>query len=660
MLRFCLLVCFALSVQFLYAAPQSDKVAEVAAGKLKEAKVSWWGFDAEDSTEFLQAAFNSKASKVIVDKQATPWITGPLALSSNKEIVFEENVELLAKAGLFQGRNESLLSAPNTKNLKLVGLGKGATLRMRKADYHAEPYAKSEWRHGISLRGVENVTIENLSIVSSGGDGIYIAGGRANCSRNVTVRKVVCDDNNRQGISVISADKLLIEDCVLKNTWGTSPQAGIDFEPNNFREQLTDCVMQRCVFENNAGDGIEFYLKYLVGSPIPISARIEDCIIRGNKRYGLCYILRDSPIAQIKGSCELVNCRFEYCEAGGILIETKDPDASTLSLKGTTITNCGKDEKAPPILLRTGDTLESGGIDFGVVRLIDSFDRRPLELRDLEPIGHPKNVRGTLHLQRGDKTETVEINDAWFAKEYPNVLRRIPWEEPMPERFVPLEKADVNVDTKFPPVRQRKQGDYWIYAEKGTQIRLALSVRQVGRNAIGRCFGILTLPDGKTNRFDIPSDKAKDFEFALATAPETGVYRLSVDVGSHAVQMLRCNQTVVIPAVPRLGLIYTTGTLYLHVPPGTKEFGIRVRGEPGEAVKASVVDPSGKTVWTEDVIVGAVQFDRTAQEGKIDGRWQIVLERPSRLGFEDNKVTILGVPPLLGLNPMQLLVPRSP
>jgi len=44
----------------------------------------------------------------------------------------------------------------------------------------------------------------------------------------------------------------------------------------------------------------------------------------------------------------------------------------------------------------------------------------------------------------------------------------------------------------------------------------------------------------------------------------------------------------------------------------------------------TAVDPSGQTVWTEDVIVNAVQFDRTAQGGKIDGRWQIVLERSGR------------------------------
>ena len=104
-----------------------------------------------------------------------------------------------------------------------------------------------------------------------------------------------------------------------------------------------------------------------------------------------------------------------------------------------------------------------------------------------------------------------------------------------------------------------------------------------------------------------------------------------------------------------MSLVYTTGTLYFYVPQGTKEFGIRIRGEIGEGVKASVVDPSGQTVWREDNI-DAVQFDRTAQDGQIEGLWQIVLERPSGMILEDYHVTMQGIPPLLGLNPKQLLV----
>ena len=663
MSRICFIIfcCLASVVQSLHAAPQPDKVAKVTSGELREAKVSWWGFDPTDSTKFLRAAIHSKVPRLIVDKQASAWITGPLVLVDNQEIVFEEGVELLAKAGLFLGKNESLLTASNTKNLKLLGLGNGAVLRMRKSDYHAEPYEKSEWRHGIFLRSVENVTVENLSIVSSGGDGIYLGvATRGIPCRNVTIKKVVCDDNNRQGISVISADKLLIEDCVLKNTWGTAPQAGIDFEPNSPNEQLTDCIVRRCLIENNAGDGIVLALKYLSKSPTPISIRIEDCVVKGNKNNGFRHAPRDTNENQLKGSCEVIGCRFEDNHRGGIMIDPKHVDASTLTMKDTTIINCGKDEKNTPIILMGDEFIDFGGVDFGVIRVTDSFDRPPFVLSNR--FGYPQKVRGTLYLQRGEKTEKIEINDAWFAREYPNmvnVIRRIPLKEPAPERFVPLEKANVDVDTKFPTIWQRSRGAYWLYAEKGTPIRFALAVRQIGRTEIKKSAVALTLPDGTIRRLEIPADKIKDFEYVLPNAPETGVYRLVVDVGSHAVQMLRCNQTTVISAFPRLALVHTTGTLHLLVPPGTQEFGIRVRGEQGETVKASIIDPAGQTAWTEDNITNVVQFNRAAQDGKIEGLWQIVLDRPSKGAFEDNAVTILGLPPLLGLDPKQLLVPRS-
>lgn len=43
-------------------------VQEVLDGKRDEACVSWWGFDPTDSTEFLQAAINSRAKRLVVDR----------------------------------------------------------------------------------------------------------------------------------------------------------------------------------------------------------------------------------------------------------------------------------------------------------------------------------------------------------------------------------------------------------------------------------------------------------------------------------------------------------------------------------------------------------------------------------------------------------------
>ncbi|MBR5626199.1 MAG: hypothetical protein IKW74_01095, partial [Thermoguttaceae bacterium] len=98
---------------------------------------SSFGFDGNDSTEFIQAAIDSGAQKVIVDKQATPWVVRPLTLRSNLELVLQEGVEIVAKPGEFASKGDVLLRAANVSNLTIRGEGAGATLKMRKHDYWA-------------------------------------------------------------------------------------------------------------------------------------------------------------------------------------------------------------------------------------------------------------------------------------------------------------------------------------------------------------------------------------------------------------------------------------------------------------------------------------------------------------------------------------------
>src|SRR6478672_4697809 len=73
---------------------RSQWVAEVREGRRDEARASWWGFDAQDSTAFLQAAINSKVKRLIIDRQSSPWMTGPLTGVSGQEIVLESGTEL--------------------------------------------------------------------------------------------------------------------------------------------------------------------------------------------------------------------------------------------------------------------------------------------------------------------------------------------------------------------------------------------------------------------------------------------------------------------------------------------------------------------------------------------------------------------------------------
>ena len=116
----------------------SQAVQEVMSGTRAEANVAWWGFDADDSTRFLQAAIDSGARKVIVPYRGAPWIITPVKLRSDLELVFEPGVLVLAKKGSFHGGNDSLFAAVDAHDVTVRGYG--AMLRMRKQDYESEAY----------------------------------------------------------------------------------------------------------------------------------------------------------------------------------------------------------------------------------------------------------------------------------------------------------------------------------------------------------------------------------------------------------------------------------------------------------------------------------------------------------------------------------------
>ena len=69
-----------------------------------------------------------------------------------------------------------LLRATNVSFLTIEG-GPGSELRMFKPEYMANTkrYPKSEDRMGIALFGVRDFVLRNLTVVESGGDGLYLS-----------------------------------------------------------------------------------------------------------------------------------------------------------------------------------------------------------------------------------------------------------------------------------------------------------------------------------------------------------------------------------------------------------------------------------------------------------------------------------------------------
>ena len=105
-------------------------------------------------------------------------------------------------------------------------------------------------------------------------------------------------------------------------------------------------------------------------------------------------------------------------------------------------------------------------------------------------------------------------------------------------------------------------------------------------------------------------------------------------------------------------LLGTTGQFWFWVPPGTKEFGVKVSGGGGtECVKATLHDPAGTKVEAQDNIAQAHQFVATPKDaGEI---WSVRFDKATTGVLEDFYVQLQGVPPLLSSTRKGLLKPAK-
>lgn len=249
-----------------------------------EVSADAFGYDAIDSTAAIQKALTSGARRVIITRQAGPWYVTPLSFSGLKdlEVVFEDGAEICAKRGEYKRKVSPMLVFSYCQGLTLKGKGR---LRMWRDDYPDE----GGHRHALAIHCCKDVLVDGLEIVESGGDGIYISTGKPqkgfrSYSENVVIRNVKSLRNFRQGISVIAVDGLLVENCELSDTCGTSPQAGIDFEPNNPNDTIAHCVMRNCLLERNKGYGVDTLFTWHDEMTAPLDITIENCISRDNEK----------------------------------------------------------------------------------------------------------------------------------------------------------------------------------------------------------------------------------------------------------------------------------------------------------------------------------------------------------------------------------------
>ena len=131
--------------------------------------------------------------------------------------------------------------------------------------------------------------MQGLTLRDTGGDAISLSVNLAyTTNSNVVFRDLFCENNYRQGISVASVENLLIENCIIRHTWGTAPQCGIDFEPNYDYDKMINCVVRNCVLEGNHVAGLLLNMFSYVDTDA-VTGSAEHCTIIGNRLYGIKY-----------------------------------------------------------------------------------------------------------------------------------------------------------------------------------------------------------------------------------------------------------------------------------------------------------------------------------------------------------------------------------
>jgi hypothetical protein len=279
---------------------------------------SSFGWDADDATSAFQAAIISDADTVVVDKQLGDWIVGPSIFYDlhDKTIIFQPGVIFKAKTGAFTDNGDCLLRFVRANTIKILGYG--ATFQMNKAEYAA--LADGEWRMGISINNSSNIEVYGLRINESGGDGVYISGddwfGEQMYSENIILKDLWCDNQYRQGISIISAQHVYVQNCWFTNTSGTLPMSGVDLEPDNVKHRMADVVFERCRFTGNFGNGIQLSLGNLDTSSVPVDITFRDCYSSGNHDVSNSYaaaeiVLGAAERNAVKGTATFDRCMVE-------------------------------------------------------------------------------------------------------------------------------------------------------------------------------------------------------------------------------------------------------------------------------------------------------------------------------------------------------------
>ncbi len=601
----------------------------------KTVKVSDFGFDAADSTAFLRAAIESDADEVVVDRASGPWVCGPLSFRglAARTIRFERGVEVRAKPGEFRSTRSNdacLLSFWDCDGITLSGYG--AAIRMERDAYAKPPYAHSEHRHCLNLRGVRDFRVEGLTLAESGGDGVFVGGswkdGRFRNSENVTLVDVVCDRNYRQGLSIICVSNFVARGCVFSNTRGTPPESGVDVEPNYPHEPLSGIVFRDCRFENNAGRGLEFYVGSLNSKTPPVTALLERCTMTGNVN-GFEYQQSRAKHDDLPKGGEVVlrDCTIEGSRGSGILLIDKPGDSARIVLDGVRLVDCcAANTNAPDVStsIRLADTPPTDGVEFRRVSISRPVARPWITPGRTDYTGRgARDFSGALTLVTAGRSERIALDAGFRAAIAPQ-----PADGPTRPRAGAFDRRGARVVDPAPGEMRSTGGvvasgrhRIVFYAEKAREVRIRVQHVRLHRKRPLTLRRMLVTGYGgdKCTYLAMPdSEEPAELTFRPKRA---GFYAIDVDAGRQGLRFLAANVPIASEIVTQAVRFGLGSSLHFRA---RGDFSLFVSADSYERAACSLFRPDGREAWSLPLLTDSRRF----QGDGGDGLWRLDLRRP--------------------------------
>ena len=269
-----------------------------------------------DDTAKLQAAFDSEARNNLFVLDGTYMIDALTGVFIKSDSFIQWSKNAVFKAITNSAGNYAILNIRGVSNITLIE-------PVVKGERSTHIGLTGEWGMGFYITNVSDISLIRPKATDCWGDGFYISG-----VDNCYMEYPVCDNNRRQGISVISAENFLINGGRLDNTNGANPQAGIDFEPNNNTQKLVNCVVNNIRCSGNAGPGITIVPFGLDSTSKDVSITINNPVIDGNDEG--VYIV---PTADVKGSIVINDLISKSSRLSGVRIDSNANGIKTIIKK---------------------------------------------------------------------------------------------------------------------------------------------------------------------------------------------------------------------------------------------------------------------------------------------------------------------------------------